>query len=122
MRGEYALSVACLATMWEGLIRFKTSMEGTRRCSKRTTEDFAQLVTNNDLTPLFGKFYSELIVGQCDTENDVIPGIPNRNGVSHTKIKGYPNKKASLNAILLTDFIINMTTIDVMEETSNGTT
>ena len=47
-------------------------------------------------------------MSQCDTPEDVIDGVPNRNGVSHSKYKRYPNKKASLNAILLTDFIIGL--------------
>ena len=49
----------------------------------------------------------------CDTPEDVIDGVPNRNGVSHSKYKRYPNKKASLNAILLTDFIIGLSPLPI---------
>ena len=52
-------------------------------------------------------------IGSCiyDTANeDIIEGVPGRNGCLHGQYKKYPNKKASLNAILLTDFIINFQT------------
>lgn len=52
-------------------------------------------------------------IGSCisDTANeDIIEGVPSRNGCLHGQYKKYPNKKASLNAILLTDFIISFQT------------
>lgn len=105
LRGEYALTITCLATMWEGLIHRKLHING--RCGqKKTKEKFAELIDENDFEPIFADFYENLIVSQCDTPEDIIEGVPNRNGVSHSKYKKYPNKKASLNAILLTDFII----------------
>ena len=107
LRGEYALTISCLATMWEGLIHKKANVVG-RHGSKKTKEDFEKLLTENDFEPIFGEYYDNFIMSQCDTPEDVIDGVPNRNGVSHSKYKRYPNKKASLNAILLTDFIIGL--------------
>lgn len=52
-------------------------------------------------------------IGSCisDTANeDVIEGVPSRNGCLNGHYRKYPNKKASLNAILLTDFIISLQT------------
>ena len=61
-----------------------------------------------DKSPIFSDFYENFIVCDCNSPDEVIDGVPNRNGVSHSKYKKYPNKKASLNAILLTDFIIGL--------------
>ena len=107
LRGEYALTIACLSTMWEGLIHTKTFVVG-RRNSEKTKKDFKQLISKNEYELIFADFYENFIVSQCNTPEEVIEGIPNRNGVSHSKYKKYPNKKASLNAILLTDFIISL--------------
>lgn len=107
LRGEYVLTITCLATMWEGLIHQKLHING-RYSQKKTKEDFVKLIDENDYEPIFSEFYENLIVSQCDTPEQVIEGIPNRNGISHSKYKKYPNKKASLNAILLTDFIIGL--------------
>ena len=60
-------------------------------------------------------------IGSCisDTANeDVIEGVPSRNGWLHGNYRKYPNKTASLNAILLTDFIINFQTKKIINENS----
>ena len=49
-------------------------------------------------------------------------GVPNRNGIAHSWYKKYPNKKASLNASVLTDFIINLNPRETAEVTENGQT
>ncbi len=107
LRGEYVLTITCLATMWEGLIHYKTNVT-ERRQSKKTKEDFVKLIAENDYEPIFSDYYENFIVSQINTNADVIEGVPNRNGVSHSRYNKYPNKKASLNAILLTDFIIGL--------------
>ena len=114
LRGEYALTITCLATMWEGLIHKKANVVG-RQGSKKTKEDFGKLLNENDFEPIFGEYYDKLIMSQCDTPEEVIEGVPNRNGISHSKYKRYPNKKASLNAILLTDFIIGLNPLPIEE-------
>lgn len=119
LRGEYVLTITCLATMWEGLIHYKTNVT-ERRQSKKTKEDFVKLIEENDYEPIFSDYYENFIVSQVNTKADVIEGVPNRNGVSHSKYVKYPNKKASLNAILLTDFIIGLTPKEQMEEDLNG--
>lgn len=121
LRGEYALSIACLSTMWEGLIHHKLHITG-RYSQKKTGRDFTELIKENDLKPVFGEFYEKLIVCDCNTVDEVVEGIPNRNGVSHSKYKKYPNKKASLNAILIADFIIHLEPKQETEEHSNGQT
>ncbi len=115
LRGEYALTITCLATMWEGLIHKKANVVG-RQGSKKTKEDFGKLLNENDFEPIFGEYYDKLIMSQCDTPEEVIEGVPNRNGISHSKYKRYPNKKASLNAILLTDFIIGLNPLPIEDK------
>lgn len=51
-----------------------------------------------------------MILGHVNSPEEAIDGVPSRNGCLHGQYKKYPNKKASLNAILLTDFIINFQT------------
>jgi len=115
LRGEYALTITCLDTMWEGLIHKKANVVG-RQGSKKTKEDFGKLLDENDFEPIFGEYYDKLIMSQCDTPEEVIEGVPNRNGISHSKYKRYPNKKASLNAILLTDFIIGLNPLPIEDK------
>lgn len=119
LRGEYALTITCLATMWEGLIHKRTNVTG-RRNSNKTKEDFKELIGENDFKSIFFDYYENMIVSQCNTPDEVIDGVPNRNGVSHSKYKKYPNKKASLNAILLTDFIISLEPKKKVEEQESG--
>lgn len=107
LRGEYALTIACLATMWESLIQQKYGLSG-RRAQNKIKKDFAELIDENDYEAIISDFYNNLIVSQCNTPDEVIEGVPNRNAISHGKYRRYPNKKASLNAILLTDFIISL--------------
>lgn len=119
IRGEYALSIACLSTMWEGLIHHKLHITG-RYSQKKTGQGLVALIEENNFDPVFGDFYEKLIVCDCNTVDEVVEGVPNRNGVSHSKYKKYPNKKASLNAILITDFIIHLEPKQEMEESKDG--
>ena len=103
LRGEYVLTVSCLATMWEGLIKAKMTTHG-----KQFKEDFKQFVGDNGYDEIFSDFYNNLIIDHCYKKEDVVEGIPNRHGIAHSWYPKYPNKNASLNAILLTDFIIDL--------------
>lgn len=115
LRGEYVLCISCLATTWEGLIYVKANNASLADRHRQKTDlikkDLAQLVDDNRYSEVFTDYYSKFIVSQCDGVSDVIDGVPNRHGVAHAWYNGYPNKKASLNAILITDFIIGLKTI-----------
>lgn len=104
---KYALSVACLSTMWEGLIRKKIN-QTERLSQKKMGEYLLLLIDENKLDSRFGEFYNRFIICECNTVDDIVEGVPNRNGVSHSKYKKYPSKKASLNAILITDFFLKL--------------
>lgn len=120
LRKEYALVIPFLATMWEGIIKAKT-VENT----KKPKEDFKKLVDENGYDDVFSDFYNNMIIGTCYSVEDVIDGVPNRNGVAHGWYVKYPSQKAALNAILLTHFVINLkpknkNTTNTQEELDNG--
>lgn len=116
IRGEYALTISSLATMWEGLIYIKahnaTMKERHRQNMNKTKQELAELTQSNDYNSIFSDYFDRFIVSQCNAVEDVIDGVPNRHGASHSWYHKYPNKKASLNAILLTDFIIKLEPIE----------
>lgn len=103
LRGEYALVIPFLATTWEGIIKSKAA-----EVTKKPKEDFKKFVDENGFDDVFSDFYNNLIIGTCYSKDDVIEGIPNRHSVAHSWYVKYPTKKAALNAILLTDFVINL--------------
>lgn len=112
LRGEYALTISSLASMWEGMIYIKANNvpmdERHRQKMSITKKELAALTEANDYEQIFSNYFDNFIVSQCDGVDDVIEGVPNRHGVSHSWYRKYPNKKASLNAIMLTDFILNL--------------
>lgn len=123
LRGEYALVIPFLATIWEGIIKSKTA-----EVTKKPKEDFKKLVDENGFDDVFSDFYNNLIIATCYSKEEVIEGVPNRHGVAHSWYVKYPTKKAALNAILLTDFIIKLKpthknekiTTQSQEDNSNG--
>lgn len=115
LRGEYALTITTLATMWEGLIKSKLLI-----ISENPKADFEKLVDDNGFNKIFSDFYNNLIIGTCYSVEEVVDGVPNRHGTAHGWYKKYPNKKASLNAILLTDFIIKLEPKKKSEDKTNG--
>lgn len=112
LRGEYALTISSLSTMWEGLIYIKannaTMQDRHRQRMEKTKKELVALTEANDYNKIFSDYFDQFIVSQCNAVSDVVDGVPNRHGVSHSWYHKYPNKKASLNAILLTDFILSL--------------
>lgn len=109
LRGEYVLTISCLASMWESLIYNRAGIT-TPLHQKQTKEEFKALSERNGFDEIFSEFYDHLILGHVNSPEEAIDGVPSRNGCLHGHYKKYPNKKASLNAILLTDFIISFQT------------
>ena len=112
LRGEYALTISSLASMWEGMIYIKANNvpmdERHRQKMSITKKELAVLTEANDYEQIFSDYFDNFIVSQCNGVDDVIDGVPNRHGVSHSWYRKYPSKKASLNAVMLTDFILNL--------------
>ena len=116
-RREYALTTTCLATLWEGLIRDKVNM--TRINQTKACEKVKELSIANNFDEIYSDFYSKLILCDCSDPENTIEGVPNRNAIGHSQYKKYPNKKSSLNAILITDFLINLKPKAPLEESDN---
>lgn len=116
LRGEYALTISSLASMWEGMIYIKANNvpmhERHRQKMSITKKELAALTEANDYEQIFSDYFDNFIVSQCDGVDDVIDGVPNRHGVSHSWYRKYPSQKASLNAIMLTDFILRLEPLD----------
>lgn len=116
LRGEYALTITCLATLWEGLIYVKannsTMQDRHKQPMSETKKELQSLTTANDYSEIFSDYFDNFIVSQCTKVGDIIEGVPNRHGAAHSWYQKYPSKKASLNAILLTDFIIKLEPIN----------
>lgn len=120
LRGEYALTIPCLSTMWEGLIYVKSKnvsfSERKRQQMGETKQEFKTLVKDNNYEAIFSDYFDNWIVSNCNAVDDVVDGVPNRHGVAHSWYKKYPDRKTALNAILLTDFIISLTPVEQPEE------
>lgn len=110
LRGEYALTITCLATMWEGWLRAK--MPTKKRTSEEYKNDVKELVVENGFEEVLGDFYNKLIIKKCYSAEETDIDIPNRHSIAHSWYKGYPSKKSSLNSILLTEFIINLNPLE----------
>lgn len=115
LRKEYALVIPFLATMWEGIIKSKIEKN-----DKKFKENCKNLVDENGYDEVFSDFFNNLIFGQCWGPEDVVDGIPNRNGVAHSWYIKYPSQKAALNAILLTDFVMSLKPKSKAENNEKG--
>ena len=120
LRGEYVLTTTCLATMWEGIIRDKLNV--TRINQGKVSKELKELILENNFEEVYSDFYSNLILCDCSNPDAVIDGVPNRNAIGHSQYKKYPNKKSSLNAILITDFLIHLKPKEITEEETDGQT
>lgn len=115
-RREYALTVVMLSTLWEGIIYDKMN-DFRGKSGKRTKEDFKRLISQTDYDALFASFFDEYIMYDCRSVAEVKEDVPGRNSSVHSWYSKYPSRKAGLNAILFTDFLINL---EPLEEIENG--
>jgi hypothetical protein len=54
----------------------------------------------------------------CNSSAETILDVPGRNSAAHSFYESYPTRKAALNAILFTDFLLNLEPLE--EENING--
>lgn len=126
LREEYALTITCLATLWDALLFYKTT---EREYSANHEINRLKKVTyntyqDNKFVEIITHYYNDFLLQKfkiCDDMN-TLPDTPKRHQSAHGFFKEYPSKKAALNAILFTNFIINLQSIKPKEITENGQT
>lgn len=106
-RKEYAITIVMLSTMWEGII-YEKAHDVRGKNGKRTKNNFEKLIEQNDFDELFQSFFDEYIMYDCRSTEQVIEDVPGRNSSAHSWYNKYPSKKAALNAILFTDFLLKL--------------
>lgn len=113
-RKEYGLVIHSLPVQWEGIIKEKAHLP--ERVSSAVLKDAVKmLVSENEYPRILSTFYEEFIMYQCYGVKDYIPDVPGRNAIAHGWLPEYPSRKAALNAILFTDFLLHL---DKLEESS----
>lgn len=110
-RREYALTVSALSTLWEGIIQEKAKDESFR-VSKKTRENLTKLIEENEFNKIFASFCEEFIFYNCTKPEEFKPDVPGRHGIAHCWYNEYPNRKMALNAILFTDFLLELKPIE----------
>ena len=110
-RKEYALVVIPLCSMWEGIINEKANDTSGKK-SLKTKQHFADLIKHNEYEDIFDSYFRDFIFYPCYTKNDVISDVPGRHGIAHSWFNEYPNRKAALNAIMFTDFLLSLDSLD----------
>lgn len=118
-RREYALTVSALSTLWEGIIQEKVNQSG-HRISRKTRENLTKLIEENEFDQIFASFCEEFIFYKCENISEVKPDVPGRHCIAHSWYDKYPNRKMALNAILFTDFLLELEPLDQTEEADNG--
>lgn len=110
LRGEYALCISCLATSWESVLSLKYGCFESRKKidTKTIKKELKDLTFFNNFDEIIFDYINNMIYATCNSIEDIIEDTPNRHAVSHSWFKEYPSEKASLNAILFTDFLINL--------------
>lgn len=110
-RREYALTVSALSTLWEGIIQQKMN-DNSYRISRKTRENLSRLIEENEFDKIFSSFCDEFIFYNCTKPEDVKSDVPGRHGIAHCWYDTYPNRKMALNAIIFTDFLLELKPIE----------
>lgn len=110
-RREYALTVSALSTLWEGIIQQKMN-DNSYRISRKTRENLSKLIEENEFDKIFSSFCDEFIFYNCIKPEDVKSDVPGRHGIAHCWHDTYPNRKMALNAIIFTDFLLELKPIE----------
>jgi len=104
-RKEYALAEIPLVSLWECIMAEKVHNDGYRK-TNQSKENFNELRKNNAFPAIYTTFFNECIMYPCHSADGVMNDVPGRHGVAHGWFTQYPTKKAALNAILFTDYLV----------------
>lgn len=114
-RREYALTVSALSTLWEGIIQEKMK-DDSYRTSRKTRDNLTKLIGENEFDIIFSSFCEEFIFYDCIKPDEVKPDVPGRHGIAHCWYDTYPNRKMALNAIIFTDFLLELKPVEKEKE------
>jgi len=106
-RKEYALTTITLASMWEGII-YKKNNDHSGKKGNKTKDNFRKLVDRNKCHAIAADYFEKYIMYDCRSNEQVIDDVPGRNSMMHSFSKKYPSRKAALNAILFTNFLLHL--------------
>lgn len=116
-RKEYALTIITMATMWEGIIKDKAKGEG-----KKAIEVLKELQDAGEVESIVISYCKDFIFYQCYSKDELKEDVPGRHAIAHSWYRKYPSKKSALNAILFTDFLLNIETMEGKREKKNEDT
>lgn len=107
-RKEYALTIITLSSLWQGIIADKSNHTYEYRKDDKTRDDFKNLSSETELYSRAYDFFKNYIMYPCASKDDVIDDVPGRHSSLHSWYTRYPSKKAALNAILFTDYLVKL--------------
>ena len=106
-RKEYALTAITLSSLWQTII-FELCNDNSGHKDKQTKENFKALTQWNGQEEMIDTYFDEYIMYDCRSVDAVKDDVPGRNAFAHGWYSKYPSKKAALNAILFTDFLLDL--------------
>lgn len=120
-RREYSVPALMLPMFWEEILKVKSPklreiIEDRKGKGKneRKREAFLELIAKNDYSAVIADFHQEYIAYQCYSIEEIKEDVPGRNPAAHGWVNKYPSRKAALNAILFTDFLLALDSIAEM--------
>lgn len=107
--GKYALSVCTLAPIWEAIIKDKKNHEGFA-APKKIKSYLFELVEEDEYphAKIIKDYYEQFTILSYNNGEELKEDTPSRNPIAHGYFPTYPSRKMSLNAILFTDFLLNL--------------
>jgi hypothetical protein len=104
---KYATTIIILISLQQGIIS-DLSNDASYRTSNKAKEQFASIVSDENDPEIISQFFNEYIMYDCYSVYDVKDNVPGRHGYAHGWLPKYPRRKAALNAILFTDYLISI--------------
>lgn len=113
--GKYVLCISTLSTMWEGFIITKAddiSMKERKYKKLYIVKKDCSKIINDEgcCNKIVNEFIDHFIFADCKSVSTSLEfyDIPNRHVSAHGWYPDYPSRKAALNAIIFTDFLLNL--------------
>lgn len=117
-RKQYALTISALAPLWQGIIQGKAKGLQESKTNNKTKQEFQALITENDCNSFVQYYFEEYVFYTCYSLEEVKDDVPGRNSICHSWYNKYPSRKTALNAIIFTDFLLELEPIK--KENTNG--